>query len=72
MSPDAKAKQLIVALDVSTQEKAIELVRILKDQVGYFKIGLQLFTIHRNLIEFTVGCQYEDRIASFNLSPKSD
>ncbi len=44
MSPDAKAEQLIVALDVSTQEKAIELVRILKDQVGTFKIGLQLFT----------------------------
>ena len=44
MSPDAKAKQLIVALDVSTQEKATELVRTLKDQVGYFKIGLQLFT----------------------------
>jgi orotidine-5'-phosphate decarboxylase len=44
MSPDAKAKRLIVALDVSTQEKATELVRTLKDQVGYFKIGLQLFT----------------------------
>jgi len=44
MSPDAKAKQLIVALDVSTQEKATQLVRTLKDQVGYFKIGLQLYT----------------------------
>ena len=44
MSPDAKANQLIVALDVSTQEKAIQLVRTLKDQVGYFKIGLQLYT----------------------------
>ena len=44
MSPDAKAEQLIVALDVSTQEKATQLVRNLKDQVGYFKIGLQLFT----------------------------
>jgi len=45
MSLDAKAEQLIVALDVSTQEKATELVRTLKDQVGYFKIGLQLFTV---------------------------
>jgi orotidine-5'-phosphate decarboxylase len=44
MSADAKAKQLIVALDVSTQEKAIELVGMLKEQVGFFKIGLQLFT----------------------------
>lgn len=44
MSPDAKAEQLIVALDVSTQEQATQLVRNLKDQVGYFKIGLQLFT----------------------------
>ncbi len=44
MSLNAKAKQLIVALDVPTQEKATELVRTLKDQVSTFKIGLQLFT----------------------------
>lgn len=44
MSPGNTAKRLIVALDVSTQEKAIELVHTLKGQVGYFKIGLQLFT----------------------------
>ncbi|MCH8321111.1 MAG: orotidine 5'-phosphate decarboxylase, partial [Acidobacteria bacterium] len=35
----------MLAFDVSTQEKATELVRTLKDQVGYFKIGLQLFTV---------------------------
>ena len=44
MSLESKAEKLIVALDVSTQEEATALVRILKDQVGYFKIGLQLFT----------------------------
>lgn len=44
MSLNAKAKRLILALDVSTQEQATELVRTLKDQIAYFKIGLQLFT----------------------------
>lgn len=43
MPPDARTKQLIVALDVSTQEEAVELVRTLKDQISWFKIGLQLF-----------------------------
>ncbi len=44
MPLNAKAKRLILALDVSAQEEAIELVRKLKDQVAYFKVGLQLFT----------------------------
>ena len=44
MPLNAKAKRLILALDVSEQEEAIELVRKLKDQVAYFKVGLQLFT----------------------------
>ena len=44
MPLNAKAKRLILALDVSAQEEAIELVRKVKDQVAYFKVGLQLFT----------------------------
>ena len=36
--------RLIFALDVDTVEKAVELVSMLKDDVGVFKIGLELFT----------------------------
>lgn len=36
--------RLIFALDVDTTEKAAELVKILRDAVGVFKIGLELFT----------------------------
>lgn len=35
--------KLIVALDVHTSQKAIELVKALEADVGYFKIGLELF-----------------------------
>jgi len=37
-------QRIIVALDVATEKEAIELVRTLRDQVGFFKIGLELFT----------------------------
>lgn len=36
-------EKIIVALDVDTAEKAEELVRQLKDEVGAFKVGLELF-----------------------------
>ncbi len=36
--------KIIVALDVSTADEAREIVAELKDSVGAFKIGLQLFT----------------------------
>ena len=36
--------RLIVALDVKTAARALELVTILKDHVGMFKVGSQLFT----------------------------
>lgn len=36
--------RLIFALDVDTVEKAVELVQALKNDVGVFKIGLELFT----------------------------
>lgn len=38
------ADKIIVALDVSTKEKALELVEQLGDQISFFKIGLQLYT----------------------------
>lgn len=41
---DKIAEKLIVALDVSSSDAALGLVRLLKTHVGYFKIGLQLFT----------------------------
>src|SRR5512132_2376265 len=37
-------ERLIVALDVDTLEHATELVRLLADDVGMFKVGKQLFT----------------------------
>lgn len=36
--------QLIVALDVSNQDEALRLVDSLEPYVGYFKVGLQLFS----------------------------
>jgi orotidine-5'-phosphate decarboxylase len=38
------ADKIIVALDVATKEKALELVQELRDQISFFKIGLQLYT----------------------------
>ena len=35
---------IIVALDVPTKEKALGLVKQLRDQISFFKIGLQLYT----------------------------
>jgi hypothetical protein len=39
------ADKIIVALDVATKEKALELVEELHDQISFFKIGLQLYTV---------------------------
>ena len=36
--------RIIVALDVPTKERALELVTGLRDQISFFKIGLQLYT----------------------------
>jgi orotidine-5'-phosphate decarboxylase len=38
------ADKIIVALDVPTKEKALELVDELGDHISFFKIGLQLYT----------------------------
>lgn len=36
-------ERIVLALDVDTKEKALELVNDLKDYVGVFKVGMQLF-----------------------------
>jgi orotidine-5'-phosphate decarboxylase len=38
------ADNIIVALDVPTKREALELVEKLRDQISFFKIGLQLYT----------------------------
>ncbi len=38
------ANQIIVALDVATNEEALRLVAELSPEVGFFKVGLQLYT----------------------------
>src|SRR5207302_6449722 len=38
------ADKLIVARDVATKEKALELVEQLRGEISFFKIGLQLYT----------------------------
>jgi orotidine-5'-phosphate decarboxylase len=38
------ADKIIVALDVPTKGKALELVEKLRDEISFFKIGLQLYT----------------------------
>jgi orotidine-5'-phosphate decarboxylase len=38
-------ERIIVALDVDTQDKAVELVKRLAGEVGAFKVGLELFNV---------------------------
>jgi orotidine-5'-phosphate decarboxylase len=38
------ADKIIVALDVATKEKALDLVEQLRSEISFFKIGLQLYT----------------------------
>jgi orotidine-5'-phosphate decarboxylase len=38
------ADKIIVALDVPTKERAIELVEQLRGEISFFKVGLQLYT----------------------------
>ena len=42
--PKSAKDRIILALDVDTLSEAEELVKELKDYVGYFKVGLQLIT----------------------------
>lgn len=41
---DLRKNKLIVALDVDTAARSLELVDALRDSVGMFKVGMQLFT----------------------------
>jgi orotidine-5'-phosphate decarboxylase len=43
--------KIIVALDVTSAEEARELVRQLGSQIGWFKVGLQLFTSGPAIVE---------------------
>ncbi len=38
------ADKIIVALDVANKDRALDLVEELRDQISFFKIGLQLYT----------------------------
>ena len=38
------ADKIIVALDLPTKEKALDMVERLRNQISFFKIGLQLYT----------------------------
>ncbi len=38
------ADKIIVALDIATKEKALDLVEQLRSEISFFKIGLQLYT----------------------------
>lgn len=41
--PESARDRLIVALDVSTAREALELARLLQDEVSWVKVGMQLF-----------------------------
>ncbi len=43
--PDLSKDRIIVALDVDTEQKAVEVVGSLSGEVGAFKVGLELFNI---------------------------
>ncbi len=43
--PQNAVDRIILALDVDSLEEARELVKELKDYVGYFKVGLQLYSV---------------------------
>ena len=46
MTTKIQAKDcLIVALDTSSEKEALELIKKLSDKVGYFKVGLELFSL---------------------------
>lgn len=44
VKPKQAKDRIILALDVDSIEEVIKYVDLLKDYVGYFKVGLQLFT----------------------------
>lgn len=64
--PQNAKDRIILALDVDSLEEAEELVRELKDYVGYFKIGLPLivnygFEAYRLVKECGARCYYDGK-----------
>jgi orotidine-5'-phosphate decarboxylase len=49
------ADRIIVALDVATKEKALDLIEQLRAQISFFKIGLQLYTAEGPEIVRAIG-----------------
>src|SRR5436309_1956016 len=45
MKMESAKEKLIVALDVDSQSRALDLFEQLREHVGMFKIGMQLFTV---------------------------
>ena len=46
MTTKTQAKdRLIIALDTSSEEEALKLIKNLSEKVGYFKVGLELFSL---------------------------
>ena len=69
MREDDPRERLIFALDVDNFEEAIRWVRLLKEYVGFFKVGSQLFShsgpkiidwIHRQGKEIFLDLKYHD------------
>ena len=67
--PDSIRHRLIVALDVDTLREANELVRLLAEEVGFFKVGKQLFLhagpevvrmVHRHGAEVFLDLKFHD------------
>jgi orotidine-5'-phosphate decarboxylase len=44
MKPVSAEDRIIVALDVPTLEEALSLIRLLRGRIGFYKVGLSLFT----------------------------
>ena len=62
--PKTAKDRIILALDVDNLKEARDLVRELKDYVGYFKVGLPLivnygFEAFRLLEEYGTKCYYD-------------
>jgi orotidine-5'-phosphate decarboxylase len=67
--PDTIRQRLIFALDVDTAKEAEELVMLLRDEIGFFKVGKQLFLhsgpevvrmIHRHGADVFLDLKFHD------------
>lgn len=69
MQAQTAKEKLILALDVSSMEEAMKLVRDLKEEVGLFKIGLELYAnsgmrlfefMQAEGVQFFFDCKFHD------------